>query len=125
MAIASPLWSRGGIAQIDTPQAIYQRPATRFVADFVGAINCVETDAQGRPRQFCRPEDILLAEDERYARHGYIVGSTFLGAAQRLLIDIGLAAPIQVERHAREMWQAGQCVIWTLAPRAALEFNGY
>ena len=116
---------QGRIAQIDTPQAIYQRPATRFVADFVGAINCVETDAQGRPRQFCRPEDILLAEDERYARHGYIVGSTFLGAAQRLLIDIGLAAPIQVERHAREMWQAGQRVTWTLAPRAALEFSGY
>lgn len=116
---------QGRIAQIDTPQAIYQRPATRFVADFVGAINCVETDVHGEPRQFCRPEDILLADDNRYARHGYIVGSTFLGATQRLQIDIGLAAPIQVERHAREAWHAGQRVTWTLAPRAALEFTGY
>ncbi len=116
---------QGRIAQIDTPQAIYQRPATRFVADFVGAINCVETDARGEPRQFCRPEDILLADDSRYARHGYIVGNTFLGAVQRLQIDIGLAAPIQVERHAREAWHAGQRVTWTLAPRAALDFTGY
>ena len=116
---------QGRIAQIDTPQAIYQRPATRFVADFVGAINCVETDARGEPRQFCQPEDILLANDSRYVRHGYIVGNTFLGAVQRLQIDIGLAAPIQVERHAREAWHAGQRVTWTLAPRAALDFTGY
>lgn len=116
---------QGRIAQIDTPQMIYQRPATRFVADFVGAINCIATDARGEPHQFCRPEDILLADDTRYARHGYIVGSTFLGAAQRLHIDIGLAAPIQVDRHAREAWHAGQHVTWTLAPRAALDFTGY
>ncbi|WHS99851.1 MAG: ABC-type vitamin B12 transporter [Pantoea stewartii] len=114
---------QGRLVQIATPQAIYQRPASRFVADFVGAINCIETDEQGLPVRFCRPEDVLLAEAGRYARHGCIVASTFLGASQRLQIDIGLDKPIQVERHARENWHAGQRISWSLAGQAALEFT--
>lgn len=34
--------NNGKIEQIGTPQEIYQRPATRFVADFIGAANFVE-----------------------------------------------------------------------------------
>ncbi|PXV75361.1 ABC transporter ATP-binding protein [Pantoea sp. PNA 03-3] len=114
---------QGRLVQIATPQTIYQRPASRFVADFVGAINCIETDEQGQPVRFCRPEDVLLAEAGRYARHGCIVASTFLGASQRLQIDIGLDKPIQVERHARENWHAGHRISWSLAGQAALEFT--
>jgi ABC-type Fe3+/spermidine/putrescine transport system ATPase subunit len=33
--------SKGRIEQIDTPQAIYDRPATRFVAGFIGNTNIV------------------------------------------------------------------------------------
>lgn len=113
---------QGRLVQIDTPQNIYQHPASKFVADFVGAINCVDVDKRGNPQRFCRPEDVLLAEDNRYARQGFILASTFLGASQRLMIDIGLAAPIQVDRHAREAWHAGQPVSWALAQDAALQF---
>ncbi|MCZ4060492.1 ABC transporter ATP-binding protein [Pantoea sp. LMR881] len=114
---------QGKLVQLDTPQAIYQRPASRFVADFVGAINCIDVDRHGFPRRFCRPEDVLLAEDRRYNQHGFVIGSTFLGATQRLLIDIGMDKPIQVDRHAREPWHAGQCITWSLAENAALEFR--
>lgn len=114
---------QGRLVQIDTPQNIYQHPASKFVADFVGAINCVDVDKRGNPQRFCRPEDVLLAEDNRYARQGFILASTFLGASQRLMIDIGLAAPIQVDRHAREAWHAGQPVSWALAQDAALQFT--
>ncbi|MDZ7277710.1 ABC transporter ATP-binding protein [Pantoea eucrina] len=114
---------QGRLVQIDTPQNIYQRPASAFVADFVGAINCIDVDARGEPRRFCRPEDVLLASDPRYARHGVILSSTFLGASQRLMIDIGLAKPMQVDRHAREAWRPGQSVSWTLAQDAALQFS--
>ncbi|PIF21046.1 ABC transporter ATP-binding protein [Candidatus Pantoea floridensis] len=113
---------RGRLVQIDTPQNIYQQPASKFVADFVGAINCVDVDARGNPLRFCRPEDVLLASDNRYRRQGFILASTFLGASQRLMIDIGLATPIQVDRHAREAWHAGQPVSWMLAQDAALQF---
>lgn len=114
---------QGRLVQIDTPQNIYQHPASKFVADFVGAINCVDVDKRGNPQCFCRPEDVLLADDNRYARQGFILASTFLGASQRLMIDIGLAMPIQVDRHAREAWHAGQPVSWTLAQDAALQFS--
>ncbi|MFF7709683.1 ATP-binding cassette domain-containing protein [Pseudomonas sp. NPDC007930] len=114
---------QGRLVQVDTPQRIYQHPASKFVADFVGAINCVAVDAQGTPQRFCRPEDVLLADDHRYNGQGRVVASTFLGASQRLLIDIGLAAPIQVDRHAREAWHAGQPVSWALADADALQFS--
>ncbi len=114
---------QGRLVQLDTPQGIYQRPASRFVADFVGAINCIAHDPDGHPLRFCRPEDVLLADDTRYAQRGVVVSSTFLGASQRLLIDIGLDNPIQVERHAREIWQAGQRISWSLTRQAALEFS--
>ena len=114
---------QGRLVQIDTPQQIYQRPASRFVADFVGAINCVDVDRRGNPASFCRPEDVVLAADTRYPRQGFVIGTTFLGASQRLLIDIGLSKPIHVERPARELWSAGQCVSWMLADAAMLHFT--
>ncbi|MFH8132914.1 ABC transporter ATP-binding protein [Pantoea osteomyelitidis] len=114
---------QGRLVQIDTPKQIYQRPASRFVADFVGAINCVDVDRRGNPISFCRPEDVVLAADTRYPRQGFVIGTTFLGASQRLLIDIGLSKPIHVERPARESWSAGQCVSWTLADAAMLHFT--
>ena len=32
----------GRIAQLGTPQEIYHQPANAFVADFIGAVNCLE-----------------------------------------------------------------------------------
>ncbi|MCQ8780658.1 ABC transporter ATP-binding protein [Mangrovibrevibacter kandeliae] len=39
--------SKGRIEQIDAPEAAYQVPATRFVADFLGRTNTVEGDCAG------------------------------------------------------------------------------
>ncbi|MBT1630185.1 Fe3+/spermidine/putrescine ABC transporter ATP-binding protein, partial [Klebsiella pneumoniae] len=36
--------NQGRIEQTDTPQQIYQRPATPFVADFMGADNKITSD---------------------------------------------------------------------------------
>src|SRR5690606_38038840 len=36
----------GGIEQYGTPDDIYNRPSTRFVADFVGAANLLEGEVQ-------------------------------------------------------------------------------
>ncbi|WP_428943725.1 ABC transporter ATP-binding protein [Pantoea sp. FN060301] len=101
---------RGRIAQIGTPREIYQQPATRFVADFVGAINCVQPDGPGTRARYCRPEDIQLVEPAAGQWSGRISSQLFLGATQRLLIDIGGETPVQVECSAREKWQNGQKV---------------
>lgn len=113
---------RGRIAQIDTPRAIYQQPATRFVADFVGAINCIQPAGYGTPARFCRPEDIQLGQPDAGLRHGRIVEQLFLGASQRLLIDIGSEKPIQVERSAREVWQTGQRVGLIITDERVMHF---
>ncbi len=42
MADRIAVMNLGRFEQIDTPQAVYQRPATRFVADFVGRNNIME-----------------------------------------------------------------------------------
>jgi spermidine/putrescine ABC transporter ATP-binding subunit len=39
MADRIALLNRGRIAQLDTPRALYEHPATRFVADFIGVMN--------------------------------------------------------------------------------------
>ena len=39
MADRIALLNRGRIAQLDTPKALYEHPATRFVADFIGVMN--------------------------------------------------------------------------------------
>ena len=44
----------GIIEQIDTPSHIYQRPATRFVADFIGESNIFEGTVKEIDRGLCR-----------------------------------------------------------------------
>lgn len=39
MATRIAVMSQGRIAQLGTPQEVYETPANRFVADFIGAVN--------------------------------------------------------------------------------------
>ena len=41
MSDAIAVMNKGRIEQLDTPQAIYDRPCTRFVADFIGSTNLI------------------------------------------------------------------------------------
>ncbi|MCV5224949.1 ABC transporter ATP-binding protein, partial [Escherichia coli] len=43
MADRIVVMNHGVIEQVGTPQEIYQQPATRFVAEFVGSMNFIET----------------------------------------------------------------------------------
>ena len=44
----------GRIEQIGTPEEIYNRPRSRFVADFVGSANLIEGTVRGRRRRTAR-----------------------------------------------------------------------
>lgn len=60
MADRIAVLNNGRIEQIGTPEAIYHRPATPFVADFMGADNCITPDnGQGRTLYF-RSADIAM-----------------------------------------------------------------
>src|SRR5947208_704152 len=65
MATRVAVMNRGRLAQIGTPADIYERPNSRFVADFVGAVNLFEADAVPGLAEGCavavRPENLRLS----------------------------------------------------------------
>ncbi len=59
MATRLAVMNAGRIAQIGTPHEVYEHPASRFVADFIGIANIL--DAPGGGWIALRPEKIVLA----------------------------------------------------------------
>jgi putative spermidine/putrescine transport system ATP-binding protein len=92
MADHLAVFNQGRIAQIGTPQQIYDRPATRFVADFVGSSNVLPPDltrALGGPPAWAslRPEAVRLAAAGPVS--GPVTALRYLGAGTRVVIRIG------------------------------------
>jgi len=96
---------KGAIAQIGTPRDIYFTPATRFVAEFIGAANIVNGEhrdgalilpggrlplangaATGVVLAMIRPETILVVAPEAAALSGRIEAVNFIGDRQRLTV---------------------------------------
>jgi len=92
MADTVAVFNEGKIAQIGTPFEIYDRPRTRFVADFVGSSNVLspeQSTAAGGPARWCslRPETVRLgASPGRVA--GRVVALRFLGAGTRVVVAV-------------------------------------
>jgi putative spermidine/putrescine transport system ATP-binding protein len=93
MANRVAVFNNGRIMQVGTPEEIYQKPQTRFVADFVGSSNVLPPDFVQRysgQRQWgsLRPESIRVARaasgDGVSAR---VVSLHYLGAATKLALD--------------------------------------
>ncbi|OYX45363.1 MAG: polyamine ABC transporter ATP-binding protein [Rhodobacterales bacterium 32-67-9] len=92
MADRVAVFNEGRVAQVGTPAEIYERPATRFVADFVGSSNVLPPDltaAVGGPRAWAslRPEAIAIAPAGRLG--GVVTGARYLGAGTRLSVRAG------------------------------------
>jgi len=71
---------RGRIEQVGTPAEIYGRPRTRFVADFIGEINFLESEPGAAPRAL-RPERVRLAPPGEGRVAGAIETANFLGGS--------------------------------------------
>jgi putative spermidine/putrescine transport system ATP-binding protein len=94
MADRVAVFNEGKVVQAGTPTDIYERPQSRFVADFVGSSNVLPPDFAarhgGRPAwTSLRPEAIRLANgdggDARAA--GTVVAASYLGAATRIVVE--------------------------------------
>ena len=90
MADHLAIFNEGGIAQIGTPQEIYDRPATRFVADFVGSSNVLPpalTQALGGPAEWAslRPEATRLAATGPVS--GTVTALRYLGSGTRVVLS--------------------------------------
>ncbi|MCU0684147.1 MAG: ABC transporter ATP-binding protein [Polyangiaceae bacterium] len=94
------VFAAGRLEQVDTPQNLYRRPSTAFVAGFVGAANVVTSAAAkalcGRAAPFAlRPENVHLAGPAGAAppgspsARGRVVELQYQGSTTRLLVDAG------------------------------------
>jgi ABC-type Fe3+/spermidine/putrescine transport system ATPase subunit len=91
--------NHGKVEQVGAPTEIYERPRTRFVADFIGEINILEE--AGRARAL-RPEKIRLVSDGARVS-GTVETANFLGGSTLLRVRTADGRSLLVrETHAGE-----------------------
>jgi iron(III) transport system ATP-binding protein len=119
----------GSVVQAGTPEDLYLRPATRFVADFMGISNLIAPEAlndlmpalmtthppagAGRHLACIRPEQIALTPDA--AGPARITGIEFLGNLRRITLD-SAAGPLTAEVSGRVTLETGQAVGLSIQP---------
>lgn len=91
MADRVAIFNQGKVIQVGTPEDIYQRPDTRFVADFVGSSNVIPAGfagikSVGEQWASLRPEAIRQVESG--GRQAAVISRSYLGALTRLLLDV-------------------------------------
>ncbi len=130
----------GRVAQTGTPRAIYEAPATRFVAEFIGTMNVVSGEARDGALHFAggrvplrngsalpagagdamfRPEDLQLAPPGAPADFsGNVLASLFQGDHTRLEIDVGGGRPIVARIAQRRDFVPGERLSFSLTAPA-------
>jgi putative spermidine/putrescine transport system ATP-binding protein len=103
------VFSQGRIEQIGTPEDVYERPATEFVAGFVGVSNLLERDG----RWFTiRPEKIRIldadAQPDRgaHAEDGRIRDVVYAGMVTRYVVELDSGGELVVVRQNLERTSA-------------------
>ena len=96
MADRVAVFNEGGIVQAGSPEDIYQRPASKFVADFVGSSNILTPDFTAalvgkRAWASLRPEAIQYGEGAADALtvRARLASRSFLGAVTRVALEVG------------------------------------
>jgi spermidine/putrescine transport system ATP-binding protein len=127
------IMQEGRIAQDGTPEEVYERPVSRFVAEFMGSANLLTARCQGRPEAECgfgplhlpapapwsdghiaiRPEDIEVREAEPPVNgvRGRIAERLFRGDHWELQVAVAgdvrlrvIAEPDQHHSEGQEVW---------------------
>jgi putative spermidine/putrescine transport system ATP-binding protein len=109
----------GRIEQVGSPSEIYERPATRFVAEFIGRMNFF-TD--GARTLAIRPERARLsaqATAEGFARRGTVRQVLYLGGAleYRLELEGGERAIVEVPNDGATLRYGEGAAVWFSAAR--------
>jgi putative spermidine/putrescine transport system ATP-binding protein len=97
------VFNQGRIEQVASPQTLYNRPETVFVADFVGSANIFNAAAAerliGRRQAFSvRPENIALDRGlaDGHTVEGRVLEVRFHGASSQLEVAVGDGLPVSV-----------------------------
>jgi putative spermidine/putrescine transport system ATP-binding protein len=105
-------FNAGRIEQLGTPRELYEQPASRFVADFVGTSNLFDPDRSSRligrtGAHTFRPEKLTLsveppAGEGVLSAPGTVVESIYVGSAIRHVVDLDAGGRVTVlERNDR------------------------
>ncbi|WP_137819488.1 ABC transporter ATP-binding protein [Pseudomonas sp. 2FG] len=114
------VFNKGRIEQVDTPRNLYMKPATAFVAEFVGTSNVLRGElAQqltGSARPFSiRPEHIRLmsspsqAPSDEVQISGLLHDIQYQGSATRYEIQLENGQNLSIS-HANNQWQESTLV---------------
>jgi putative spermidine/putrescine transport system ATP-binding protein len=123
------VFNQGKLEQVGTPQQVYDAPATRFVANFVGAANVLDGAAAqrltGHAAAMLRPERIRLGDAAGARAGGRVREVQYFGAFTRIKVDaegVLLQADLPGERGLRQP-EAGEAVHlhWDTAAVHALD----
>jgi putative spermidine/putrescine transport system ATP-binding protein len=128
---------KGTIAQIGTPREIYFQPKNRFVAEFIGAANIIESPLEnghlvlpgGRQAiggdaslpaalAMIRPETIRVVEAGSAPLSGTIDSVSFIGDRQRMVVSGAYGKPLTVDAPNTIKAQAGERVGLSIEPTA-------
>jgi putative spermidine/putrescine transport system ATP-binding protein len=128
---------KGAIAQIGTPREIYFTPKNRFVAEFIGAANIIESplenghlvlpggrqpiggDAtQAAAVAMIRPETIAIVDVAAAPLSGMIDSVSFIGDRQRVVVSGASDKPLTVDAPNTIAARAGERVGLSIAPDA-------
>lgn len=113
--------NQGRLEQVGTPEEIYLRPSTRFVASFLGAVNWIGGVG-------VRPEALRIARQPSHNGHrtcpATIVQSTFLGNCVHVdtRLSDGASAVVEVSRRG-ETFTPGESVHLWWEPADELRFE--
>jgi putative spermidine/putrescine transport system ATP-binding protein len=97
--------NHGRIEQLGTPVEVYERPASEFVAGFIGVSNLLE---RGGRRFTIRPEKITLSESDQPAGGGDHIESgsihdvIYLGMVTRYVVELDAGGTLIVVSQNRE-----------------------
>jgi spermidine/putrescine transport system ATP-binding protein len=117
--------NRGRIEQLDAPREIYDRPASQFVAEFIGETNLIHT---GVERIAVRPESVELARDGA-GLTAEVVAAMVVGPSLQWVVRTDDGQELLVRRQRTQAngvaeWKHGDRVHVTWAEGAALHFGG-
>ncbi|HEU5212272.1 MAG TPA: ABC transporter ATP-binding protein [Gaiellaceae bacterium] len=125
------VFSEGRVEQVGSPAEVYERPATEFVADFVGVSNIIERDGR---RFTIRPEKIRMLDGveapvESSTERGHVDEVVYLGPVTRYRVRLDGGGTLVVVRQNLESTseqvrtEQGRAVTLAWAPEDAFTIN--
>lgn len=95
MATRIAVMNEGRVEQIGNPGEVYKRPASRFVADFIGESNFLDAGSSNGSVLMVRPECVRISTEPREGLRGRVLQTSFLGNQTRVAVACeGVEAPV-------------------------------